>query len=109
MQDQDKMNIATARLKGFVRNLSGSPDEDQILEYHDIIKLFEEVCKQDLSQFRIAADQIKPKAGTTMASSGWRWKTRHSKKDDLVDFVYFRGQVKGLIAHLMTVLGNRPS
>jgi hypothetical protein len=97
MQDQNKLNIATAHLKGLVQNLACSPDEDQILQYHDIIKLFEEACKQDLSQFIIAAERIKPAAVPTAL---WHWQTRHPQKRS-VEFAYFRGQVQRLIAYLM--------
>jgi hypothetical protein len=108
MRDQNKLDIATARLKSFVSNLPRSPDEDHVLQYHDIIKFFEEACEQDLSQFRIAPDRVKPEAdSTTKASYRWYWQTRRPKKN-FVEFAYFRDQVRGLIAYLMTAVGSRP-
>jgi hypothetical protein len=108
MRDHTKWNIAIARLAGFVSSLPRSPDEDQVLQYHDIIKLFEEAYEHDLSQFRIGPDRVKPKAdNTTLASRAARWQTRHPKKSS-VEFVYFHGQVRRLIDYLKAVLGSRP-
>jgi hypothetical protein len=106
--NQTKLNIAVTRFAGFVSHLPLSPNEDDIFEYHEIIALFGEACGQDLSQFRIAPDRVKPEEDTTrMASFGARWQTRRRKKNS-VEFAYFRGQVRGLINCLMTVLGSRP-
>jgi hypothetical protein len=106
MRDQKKWNIAIGRLAAFVSNLPHSPDEGQISHYHDIIKLLQEGCGQDLSQFRIAPDQVKTASATT-ASSGGRWQTRHPKKI-FVEFAYLRGQVQGLIDYLKIIQGSRP-
>jgi hypothetical protein len=108
MDDQTKLNLAVTRFAAFASNLPLSPDEDDILEYHDIIGLFEEACRQDLSQFRIAPGRIQPEADrATIASVGGCWQTRHHKKN-CVECGYFRGQVRGLISCLMTVLHGRP-
>jgi hypothetical protein len=102
--NQTKLNIAVTRFAGFVSHLPLSPNEDDIIEYHDIITLFAEACGQDLSQFRIAPDRVKPEEDTTrMASFAGRWKTRHPKKNS-VEFAYFRGQVRGLIDYVKTNL-----
>jgi hypothetical protein len=108
MDDQTKLNLAVTRFAAFVSNLPLSPDEDDILEYHDIIGLFEEACRQDLSHFRVAPRRVQPEAdGTAVGPFGGSWQTGHHKKN-LVEYAYFRGQVRGLIACLMTVLDNRP-
>ncbi len=108
MDDQTKLNFAVTRFAAFVSNLPLSPDEDDILEYHEIIRLFEEDFRQDLSQFRIAPGRVQPEADRTAVGlySG-SWQTRHHKKN-LIEYAYFRRQVRGLIACLMTVLENRP-
>ena len=103
-----KLNIAATRFADFVSHLPLSPDELDVLEYHDIVGLFEEACGQDLSQFRIAPDRVKAEASkTTTASCAGPWQTRHPKKNSL-EVAYFRGQVRGLIDCLMTVLRGRP-
>jgi hypothetical protein len=106
LDNQAKLNIAVVRFVGFVSNLPLSPNEDDVLEYHSIVELFEEGCGLDLSQFRIAPDRVKPADGTRMASP-YGWQPRYPKHNS-VDFSYFRGQVRGLIAYLATVLDSRP-
>jgi hypothetical protein len=106
LQKQAKWNIAVIRFAAFVSDLPLSPDEHDVLEYHDIIKLFEEACAQDLSAFRIVPDRAKPKPDrTTTDSLGENSETRLPKKNP-VEFVYFRGQVGGLITSLITAVGS---
>ena len=70
---ETQLNLAATRFAAFVSNLPLSPDELDVFEYHDIIKLFEEACRQDLSQFRIALDRVKPAADrTTMVRRKFR-------------------------------------
>jgi hypothetical protein len=103
-----KLNIAATRFAAFVSHLPLSPDEPDVLEYHEIITLFEEACRQDLSQFRIAPDRVKPEAdSTTMGSVAAPWQARHPKKNS-VELSYFRSQVRGLINCLMNILGTIP-
>ena len=106
MHNQTKWNIAVVRFAGFASNLSLSPDEDDVSEYHDIIKLFEDAHGQDLSRFRIAPDQVKPDADSATMASRSSWQTRYPKKN-LVEFTYFRGQIRALMDYLMAVLGGR--
>jgi hypothetical protein len=108
MQNETKWNIAVLRFAAFASDLSVSPNEDDISEYHDIIKLFEDSHEQDLSRFRIAPDRIKPEAeSTATASHSGHWHTRHPKKN-VVEYPYFRSQVRGLLDYLMAVLESRP-
>jgi hypothetical protein len=108
MDDQMKLNVAVTRFALFVHNLPLSPDEDDILEYHDIIGLFEQAFGLDLSQFRIAPERI-PSAPdrTVIGSFGGSWQTRHRRRN-CIEHAYFRGQVRGLIACLITALKGRP-
>ncbi len=82
-----------------------APDEDDIAEYHDIVKLFEDAHGRDLSRFRIALDRVLP---STIASPQGRWQTRHPTHK-VVEYRYFRGQLRGLIDFLVTVINSRPS
>ena len=107
LDNQTKLNIAVVRFAGFVSNLPLSPNEDDVLEYHSIVELFEECCARDLSQFRIAPDRVRPVAHGTGMASLYGWQPRYPKHNS-VDFGYFRGQVRGLIAYLVTVLDSRP-
>ena len=103
-----KLNVAVTRLAAFVADLPLAPDERDILEYHDIIRLFEEACSQDLSPYKIASQQVRAAAARTAVSFGEPLRTRHPAKR-CVEFVYFRRQLRGLIASLMTVLSSRPN
>jgi hypothetical protein len=108
MDDHTKLNLAVTRFAGFVSHLPLEPNECDVLEYHDIIKLFEEACSQDLSRFRIAPNRVESAtAEKATASSGAYWQRPHCKKNR-VEYTYFRGQVRGLIACLMAVLETRP-
>jgi hypothetical protein len=90
-----KLNIAVVRFAGFVAELPLSLEKDDVLEYHDILELFEQGCGLDLSQFRIAPDRLKPPCG-------WRL------EEPSVEFGYFLSQLRALTDYLTTVLGGRP-
>jgi hypothetical protein len=108
LRKQAKWNIAVIRFARFVSDLPLSPDEHDVLEYHDILKLFEEACAQDLSEFRIVPNRVKAEADrTTKGSSKGHLQTRRPKKNP-VEFVYFRGQIGRLIASLMTAISSPP-
>ena len=78
--------------------LHRTKDEDDILEYHEIVRLLEEASRQDLSQFRVAPGRVQQEANrTAVGSYSGSWQTRDQKKN-LVEYAYFRGQVRGLIA-----------
>jgi len=98
MYDQTRLHFAVTRFTAFVSNLPLAPDEDDILEYHEIVRLLEEASRQDLSQFRVAPGRVQQEANrTAVGSYSGSWQTRDQKKN-LVEYAYFRGQVRGLIA-----------
>src|ERR1700758_3729435 len=103
LDNQTKLNFAVIRFAGFVSKLLLSPNESDVLEYHSIVELFEECCARDLSQFKIAADRGKPVVHGAGMAPLYGWQPRYPKYNS-VDFGYFRGQVRGLIAYLVTVL-----
>jgi hypothetical protein len=105
MSNKMKLNVAVTRFAAFVSGLPLSPDELDVLEYHSIIKLFEEACGQDLSQFRIAPDRMKSEDAQTTREPSWRAPRR---RESCIEFTYFRGQIRGLIACLMDALSSRP-
>jgi hypothetical protein len=107
MHDEGKWNIAVTRFAAFCSDLPLSPSEDDISEYHDIIKVFENASGHDLSLFRIVPDRISETRSETVASLRGRWQTRQPVPID-VDYRYFRGQVRGLIGFLLAVIGSRP-
>jgi len=100
-----KWNIAATRLAGFCSGLSFAPNDDDISEFHDIIRLFEDAYGQDLSQFRIAPDRISKIRSEVGDSLNGRWQARHPVP--VIDYRYFRGQVRGLVDFLTNVLSSR--
>ena len=50
MRDQGKWSAAIARFASFIADFPKSPNENNVFQYHDIIKIFEEACGQDVSQ-----------------------------------------------------------
>jgi hypothetical protein len=108
MDDQTKWNIAVARFAAFCSNMPLSPNDDDVWEYHDIIALFEDAYGHNLSQFKIAADHMKLTSDNTMTTPlRGRWQTPHAQ-NGVVEYGYFRGQVRRLVDFLMTVMGGRP-
>jgi len=99
--DEMRWNTAVTRFAGFCSELPLSPSEDDISEYHDIIKLFENASEHDLLLFRIAPDRISETRSETVASLRGRWQTRQPVP---VDYRYFRGQVRGLVGYVLTVI-----
>jgi hypothetical protein len=107
MHNQTKWNIAIIRFAAFCSHMPLAPDEDDISEYHDIIKLFEDAYQHDLSQFRIALEPIsEERSNPALTSLQGRWQTRHPSTN-VVENRYFRGQVRGLVDFLTTVLASR--
>lgn len=99
-----KWNIAATRLAGFCSELSFAPNDDDISEFHEVIGLFEDACGQDLSRFKIAPDQVSKTRTEVSGSVNYRWQTRHPVS--VVDYRYFRRQVRGLVDFLTNVLNS---
>jgi len=104
MHNQTEWNIAVTRFAAFCSDIPLAPTEDDISTYHDIIKLFEDAYEHELSQFRIAPDRISKTRTETVASLQGRWQTRHPLI--VVEYRYFRGQVRGLVDSVTSVLNS---
>lgn len=100
MRDQSKWNVTIGRFAGFVSNLPAHPNQNHISQYHHILKSLEDASGQNLSQFRIAPDQVKPAvASAVTALREGHSHPRHSGKS-LVEFASFKAQVRGLMDFL---------
>jgi hypothetical protein len=66
------------------------------------LKIFEEVCGQDLSQFRIAPDRIKSGEDSKMRG---HWQTQYAA-NTFVERAYFCSQVRGLMGYVRTAMGD---
>ena len=105
MYNDPNWNLAVVRFAAFCSDIPLAPNEDDISEYHNIVRLFEESCGQDLSRFRIAPNRMSKVRNEAVNSVRGRWQTR--RLIPLVEYRYFRGQVRGLVDFLMTVLNSR--
>jgi hypothetical protein len=106
MRDQGKWNVALIHLAGFVRNLPAIPDEDDAVQYHSIIKLLEDINREDLSRFRIIDDPLNRVPSATRVSFWEVWKTRQPKKNPFKP-AYFHHQVRELLQYLQAELNSR--
>jgi hypothetical protein len=105
MHNQTEWNIAVTRFAAFCSDIPLAPTEDDISEYHNIIKLFEDAYEHDLSVFRIPLNRISNTRTETTASLRGRWQTRQLVP--IVEYRYFRGQVRGLLDFIASVLSSR--
>ncbi|MGB7434877.1 MAG: hypothetical protein WBR26_10295 [Candidatus Acidiferrum sp.] len=104
MHNQTEWNVAVTQFAAFCSHIPLTPTEDDISEYHGIIKLFEDAYEHDLSQFRIAPDRILQTETETGDSLQGRWQTRQPVP--IVEYRYFRGQLRGLVDFLTGVLSS---
>ena len=104
MRDLMKWNIALARLSNFIEKFPSCPDEGHILQYHEIIGIFEEASGDVLSQFRITPDRLSPRisnASRTFWQSLCRW--------EIIEYAYFSHQIGGLIGYATNKLAGKCS
>ena len=104
MRDLMKWNIALARLSNFIEKFPSSPDEDHILQYHEIIGLFEEASGDGLSQFRITPARLSPRINSA-SKSFWQSLCRW----EIIEYAYFSRQIGGLVAYATNKLHDNPS
>jgi hypothetical protein len=99
VRNQQKWSAAVARLASLVADLSQAPNESHIFQYHDIVRIFEDACGQDLAQFRIAPDRVNSRDNRTRG----HWQTPFAA-GTLVEHSYFCRQVRGLAGYVKTTL-----
>ena len=94
MRDLMKWNTALARLSNFIERFPVRPDEDHILQYHDIIGLFEEASGDILAQFRISPDRLNRRIGDGSRSC-WQSPSRRG----IIEYGYFSRQIGELVGY----------
>ena len=89
---------------GFKANLPQSVHEDHVQRYHEIVAILEQASGHDLSHFKIAADNLKPKI-TRVAMGGYGGGPGHVTYSDkrYCDSDYFRAQVDSLANYLRSI------
>lgn len=100
MRDLMKWNIALARLSNFIERFPSCPDEDHILQYHDIIELFEEAGGDLLAQFRISPDRLKRRNGDASTNC---WQS--PRRREIIEYGYFTRQIGELIGYATNKVG----
>ena len=61
MDDYKKWNLAAARFVGFANNVPNIVNENRVNEYHSIVDALQEASGENLSAFRISAEELKQK------------------------------------------------
>jgi hypothetical protein len=107
MRDQGKWNVALIHLAEFVRNLPAMPGENDAVQYHRVIRLFEDVSGEDLSRFMVIDDPLNRVPSATRVSFWEVWNTRQPKKNPFKP-AYFHHQVRELLQYLQAELISRP-
>jgi len=104
VRDHDKCSAGVARLVAFISEFPQSPDQTHVVEYHGIVKILEEACGRDLSQFRIAPDRVNSRANIKARDT---WQARFVAST-AVEHSYFCSQVHALMDFVRTALRKRP-
>lgn len=102
MHDHDNCRAVVARLVGLVADLPQVPNQNHVFQYHEIIKMVEGACGQDLSQFRIAPHRLKSRVDNNPRR---HWQAPFVPETS-VDHAYFCAQVKGLVAYIKKAVGE---
>jgi hypothetical protein len=103
VRDQGKWSAAVSRFASFIADFPQSPNESHVFQYHDIIKIFEEACGQDLSQFRIASDRVNSRGDRKIRE---HWQTPFAA-NTFVEHAYFCSQVRELMGYVKSALSDR--
>ncbi len=100
MHDYKKWNLAAARFVGFANNTPNTVNENRVNEYHSIIDALQEASGENLSAFRISAEELRPK--TIRGQVGLIGYPRHTEysAEKYCDNGYFARQLHGLAGYL---------
>jgi hypothetical protein len=107
IQDAKKWNVGISLFSSFMQHLPTSPDEDQVEQYHGIVKILEEASGEDFSHFKIPIEKLAPQitSATRGGYGGSPGSATYSKKK-YCDNSYFRSQVHGLADYIGTMRVN---
>lgn len=103
MRDAKSWNLGISKLSAFMQHLP-EPNQETVVQYHDIIDRLEGGSGEDFSPFRIPPDKLKPKvlSVTRGAYGGGPGHVNYSK-EKYCDSKYFTSQVHGLANYLGTL------
>jgi hypothetical protein len=107
IQDAKSWKVGLSLLSGFMKALPTSFDEDQVGQFHDILKKLEDGSGEDFSHFKIAAEKLAPRV-TSFRPRGYGGSpgsVNYSKKR-YCDSDYFRSQLYSLTSYIGTMGPN---
>jgi hypothetical protein len=110
IQDAKKWKIAVSQLAGFMQHIPTSIDEDDVEQFHGIVKLLEEASGEDFSYFKIPPEKLAPHV-TSFQPRGYGGSpgsVNYSKKK-FCDSKYFYSQVHGLSNYIGTLGVKSPA
>ena len=101
MKDEKRWNLGLSKLHGFEENLPASIDEECVNHYHAIVAILEEASGEDLSQFKISPDRVKPRIVSVTPGSHYGGPSRVQYSDRrYCDGDHFKSQLAGLLKYL---------
>jgi hypothetical protein len=104
MLDLQKWKIAVARFNGYSANIPSFIKTDNVEDYHAIVTALEQASGQDLSNFKIPADKLKPKVLSVRPApyGGGRGSATYSQ-DKYCDSNFFEAQIDALKHYLPNI------
>lgn len=110
IQDPHKWNLALAKLSAFMTYVREPFREEQVQEFHDIVKLIEEASAENLVHFKIPPEKLRVEVvGAQLITD---FSSRPSipiySNEKRVDARYFRSQVHALANYLESIRGGSP-
>ena len=101
MRDPQKWKIAISRFNGYYANIPSWIKKEEVEDYHTLVTALEEGSGEDLSQFKIPADKIKPKViGSRRPGYGGCAASVQHSREGYCYSDFFQGQVDGLKHYL---------
>jgi hypothetical protein len=102
LYDERQWNRGIALLSSFAQHIHAPFDEGHVEQFHNIISTLEGASDENLSEFKIALDRLRPTIASAQRASftGRHGRIRYSEKKEC-DASYFQSQVHGLASYLL--------
>ena len=104
MLDPQKWKIAIARFNGYCKNVPTWIKTENVDDYHQILNALAEASGEDLSQFKIPDEKLRPRVTSVRPGGygGGPGSVTYSH-DKYCDPTFFRGQIDSLKHYLPTI------
>lgn len=108
IKDVTKWNLGVSKLSGFMKFVREPFDQEKVQQYHDIVALLEESSGEDLSEFKILPDKLKPQIISVQSASfsGRPGRIQYSDNKEC-DPGFFRSHIDGLASYLPLLRGPK--